>query len=59
MSKKVLHRSQLSQEHIEYLERVATQYKKITIKLIEKLSLELNLDPLDIFLYFYNRDEDE
>ncbi|WP_461614391.1 hypothetical protein [Clostridium sp. Marseille-QA1073] len=59
MLKKDLHSSKLSQEHIEYLEKVSTHYKKITINLIEKLSLELNVDILDVFLYFYNRDKDQ
>ncbi|ASN68323.1 hypothetical protein 10S11_61 [uncultured Caudovirales phage] len=41
-----------TQSYVSQLER--DKYKNVTINLIRKLSIALELDPADVFFYFYN-----
>lgn len=41
-----------TQSYVSQLER--DKYKNVTINLIRKLSITLELDPEDVFFYFYN-----
>ncbi|EDU35764.1 MULTISPECIES: helix-turn-helix domain-containing protein [Clostridium] len=44
----------ITQSYLSRLESNAKYNKNITIGLIKKISIELELDPVDIFLYFYH-----
>ncbi|EKS4345766.1 helix-turn-helix transcriptional regulator [Clostridium botulinum] len=44
----------ITQSYLSRLESNAKYNENITIGLIKKISIELELDPVDIFLYFYH-----
>ncbi|NFQ86707.1 helix-turn-helix transcriptional regulator [Clostridium sporogenes] len=44
----------ITQSYLSRLESNGKYNKNITIGLIKKISIELELDPVDIFLYFYH-----
>lgn len=44
----------ITQSYLSRLESNSKYNKNITIGLIKKISIELELDPVDIFLYFYH-----
>lgn len=44
----------ITQSYISRLENKLKYNKNVTIDLIRKISEELELDPVDVFLYFYH-----
>ncbi|HID0817787.1 transcriptional regulator [Clostridium botulinum] len=44
----------ITQSYLSRLESNSKYNKNITIGLIKKISIELELNPVDIFLYFYH-----
>ncbi|MCY6958901.1 helix-turn-helix domain-containing protein [Clostridium brassicae] len=54
MSQKTLgERLGISQSYVSRLENEEKYNENITVDLIRRLSIELDLDPIDLFLYFY------
>lgn len=43
----------ITQSYFSRLENKHKYNKNVTVELIKKMSLELELDPVDVFLYFY------
>lgn len=45
----------ISQSYLSQLENINKYNKNVTIDLIKKISTELDLDPIDVFFYFYKK----
>ncbi len=55
LSQKTLaERLEISQSYISRLENKEKYNKNVTVDLIKRLSNELELNPVDLFLYFYH-----
>jgi transcriptional regulator with XRE-family HTH domain len=52
---KLANKLNISQSYLSQLEHNKRYYKNVTIDLIKKISIELELDPIDVFFYFYNK----
>lgn len=48
----------VTQSYISRLENRGTYTENVTIELIRKISVELNLEPVKVFLYFYGNSKD-
>lgn len=56
LSQKTLaERLEISQSYISRLENKEKYNKNVTVDLIKRLSIELELNPIDLFLYFCNK----
>lgn len=42
----------IKQSYLSKIENL--KFNNVTIKLIKKISVELHLNPIDVFLFFYN-----
>lgn len=55
LSQKTLaERLEISQPYLSRLENIEKYDGNVTVELIRKISTELDLDPVDVFLFFYH-----
>lgn len=52
--KKLAKKLGITQSYLSKLENKHKYNKNVTVDLIRKISIELELDALDVFLYFYH-----